>query len=459
MSQAERAAQTGVEARAATAKGRIDGLTMLILGSVMFLAFGGLMARTNPLGMTDFLQIYASSRCVEHHHDPYKPGELLTFYQADTGGIPSDSSVVSSTYRKIVLIAPNLPTTLFLVAPIAALPWKLAVPLWALLIAASFILAASLVWRFGVTSSPRLHGALLLLILVNSGLLLSTGNTAGLVVSLSVIAVCCFLRDRWGAAGVLCLALALVMKPHDAGPIWFYFFLAGGRLRRRALQTLALTALITVPALFWVAHAAPHWLPELRSNLALGLAPGGLNNPGPTTEGGRGIGQIISLQAVLSLVWDNAGFYNLAAWLIAGPLIAAWCWKTLRSDFSPRLAWFALAAIAPLTMLPVYHRTYDARLLLLAVPACVLLWEERRARGRWALALTLAAIVLTGDLFWVVFFQITHYSSASVALGVIPAPLALLAMGAFYLYIYLGQPRRDSGIAEDKQSRAPDRVV
>ncbi|MGB6695573.1 MAG: hypothetical protein WBE56_15415, partial [Terracidiphilus sp.] len=96
-------------------KARLDGLQMVILGSIFFVAVGALMEYFNPLGMTDFMQIYSSSRCVEHHHDPYKPDELFAFYQSDTGGIPTDSSDLSRRFRKIVLIAPNLPTTLFLI--------------------------------------------------------------------------------------------------------------------------------------------------------------------------------------------------------------------------------------------------------------------------------------------------------------------------------------------------------
>jgi hypothetical protein len=116
--------------------------------------------------------------------------------------------------------------------------------------------------------------------------------------------------------------------------------------------------------------------------------------------------------------------------------------KTLRSGFSTRLAWFGLAAISAIAMLPVYHRTYDARLLVLAVPACAMLWKERSSPGRsglgrLALLLTIAAIVLTGDIFWIVFFQITHYSGWAVVFGMFPAPIALLALGIFYLWMYL----------------------
>ena len=420
-------------------KARLDGLTMLVIGSFFFVAIGILMEMSNPLGMTDFQELYYGSRTAAQHGDPYRPAEVAAVYRAETGSLPEDSGV-SHTKRLIIFIGSNLPTTLLLVAPLAALPWKIAASIWILLIAACFILACSLIWSFGAASSPRFSGGLIFLLFVNSGLFLCAGNTAGLAVSLSIVAVWCFLRDRFAIAGVLCLAVALAMKPHDAGPIWLCFLLMGGVRRKRAFQSLAITAVIAVVAVLWLSHVAPHWLPEYHANLHAAMSAGGRDNPGPTTQGGRGIGQIISLQAILSLIWDNPGFYNPVAWIICGPLIVIWCVRTLRSRFSPRLAWFALAAIAPLAMLPVYHRTYDARLLVLAVPACAILWNQRRALGRSALALTLAAIILTGDLFWIVLFQLTHYSGPSVTYGMIPAPLILLALGIFYLWVYL---RRD----------------
>jgi len=419
-----------------TAKARLDSMQLLLLGSVFFVCIGVVMEFTNPLGMTDFLQVYASSRCVAQHHDPYREDEFLAFYRSDTGNLPPDSGV-SRTMRKIVFITPNLPTTMFLVAPLAALPWKIAVPIWMGLIAGTFILASFSVWSFSARSAPRLSALLIFLVMINSGILLATGNTAGLVVSLAVIAVCCFLHDRFVPAGIICLALALAIKPHDAGPIWLYFFLAGGVQRKRALQTFAVTAAIALCAILWVSHSAPYWAQELQSNLAAGLSSGGLNNPGPTTQGGRGFGMIISLQAALALIRDDPRFYNPVAYTICGSLLLIWCVKTLRSRFSSRTGWLALAPISALTMLPFYHRTYDARLLLLAIPACALVWVEDRAGRRSALVLAVAAIVITGDLFWVVLFQLTHYSGPSVTLGMIPAPIVLLILSAFYLWIYV----------------------
>jgi hypothetical protein len=419
---------------------RLDGSLLLLLGCVFFVAMGTFMEMTNPLGMTDFAQLYFGARSASHHYDPYQPDQLMVFYRADTGNLPADDTAVEHTFHRIVFIDNNLPTTLFLVAPLAILPWKLAVAFWMVLIEACLIFACVRIWTLCAGFAPRFSGILIALLLVNSGLLLSTGNTAGLVIGLTVIAASCFIEDEFIWFGICCLAVALLIKPHDAGPVWLYFLLAGGRHRKRALQTLALVAVIALPAMLWVAHVAPHWLSELRTNLATDFLPGGINDPGPTTTGGRGIGMIISLQTLFALLWNHAGFYSLGSYLVSGVLLVLWSLKTMRSRFSPHQAWLALAAVSALAMLPVYHRTYDARLLVLSIPACALLWSECGSVRRWAMAFTLAGIVLTGDLFWIMLFQFTHYSGTSVGLAVLPAPVTLLAFAVFYLRIYLRSP-------------------
>ena len=57
------------------------------------------------------------------------------------------------------------------------------------------------------------------------------GNALGLVISLCLIAVWCIVEERFAAGGVLCLAVCLMIKPHDAALVWLYFLLAGGTYR------------------------------------------------------------------------------------------------------------------------------------------------------------------------------------------------------------------------------------
>ena len=79
------------------------------------------------------------------------------------------------------------------------------------------------------------------------------------------------------------------MKPHDSWLILFYFFLAGGVFLKRARQTLAIAAALTLLSFLWVSHLVPNWPHELHSNLASSAAPGGRDDPGPSTNGGQGL--------------------------------------------------------------------------------------------------------------------------------------------------------------------------
>jgi cell division protein FtsW (lipid II flippase) len=76
-----------------------------------------------------------------------------------------------------------------------------------------------------------------------------------------------FLEERFVWAGILCLAISLAIKLHNAGQVWLYFLLAGGVYWKRALQTLLITAVLGLAAIAWVMPIAPHWMQELHSNI------------------------------------------------------------------------------------------------------------------------------------------------------------------------------------------------
>jgi len=146
-------------------------------------------------------------------------------------------------------------------------------------------------------------------------------------------------------------------------------------------------------------------------------------------------------------------FYNLASYLICGSLLVAGAIRVLTSRFTKENAWIALAAIAALSMLPVYHRGYDAKILLLTVPACSLLWATD-ARLKWAAGLLTAfALLCTADVPSTILLTIMNglkIGTASIFGKVLtvtvfhPAPLVLLATGVFYLWVYFRRTAESS---------------
>jgi hypothetical protein len=422
-------------------KARLDGLYFLLIGSVVFLFLSAVLQNASAPTI-DFRGLYYPARCLLQHCDPYREGEVLRFYQA----AGADSSVDSVTaIHSHFLRNPYPPTAFSLTVPFAMLPWEPARVLWMMLTVSSLILASFLAWDLGADDAPILSGAMIGFLIVNVEAIMILGNAAGILVSLCAVAVWCFLRERFIPAGILCLAVSLAVKPQNAGLVWLYFFLAGGAYRKRAWQTLLATIAIGLPTVLWVWHVVPHWIEEWHSNALPALNVTGLTDPGLAPTGGHGPFMVMDLQVVFNFFWNDPRIYNSAAYLVCAPLLLVWAIVTLRSRPSPTRARLALAAIVPLSLLPVYHRLYDAKLLLLTVPACAMLWAGGGLAGRLALLVNAGAFVLTGDLLWSVFYAFIttlHLPAAGLpgrmlmAAQVFPAPLILLVMAIFYLWVY-----------------------
>jgi hypothetical protein len=429
---------------------RRTGLLLLLLSGAISILWGLAIGRT-PDGRTlDFQAVYYGTRCLLEHHNPYKVSELEAVYRADGGERPTETN----KHRQTVTLYVNLPTTFLFVAPLAMLPWGAAETIWLLLLSGVFILAAILVWRLSEGYSPGVSSFLICVLLANSEVVFAGGNTAGIVVGLCLVAVWCFLRERFVTVGILCLAASLAIKPHDAGLVWLYFLLAGGVYRKRALQALLITVVLSVSAVLWVSHVAPNWMQDWSANMASISGPGGLNEPGLNSVTGRSADMVIDLQAAAAVFRDDPRFYNPVSYLICGALLLVWAVTAIRSRHSPASALFALAAIAPLTMLITYHRPYDAKLLMLTVPACAMIWVEG-APARWlGLLVSTVGIVMTGDVPLAALVVLTnnfHLASAGIFAQMLrvvvtrPASLALLAMSIFYLWVYVSRAASDKG--------------
>ena len=448
-------------------RARRDGQYFLLLGSVALILLGAVLGRVSPDPMNDIMAIYYPAKCLIQHCDPYNEGEVLRIYQAS--GIESQRQTVTDRINVTRYIYP--PTAFSFTVPFAILPWGPASMLWMLLTVGSLIFASLLAWNLGANYAPIVSGVLIGFLLANSELLIVIGNPSGVVISLCVVAAWCFLKERFVSAGILFLAIGLAVKPQAVGLIWLYFLLAGGVYRKRAMQTLLVMVAIGLPSVLWVWHVSPHWVQELHSNILAFAAHGGFGDPGPASTGSHGAGRMINLQTVFSVFLDDPRIYNLVSYLICVPLLIVWAVTILRSRPSPKRAWLALAAIAALSMLPVYHRQYDAKLLLLTVPACAMLWAEGGLIGWIALFVNTAGFVLTGDLtpgILSVFIGNLHLPTTRLcveilkAVEVFPVPLILLVTGIFYLWVYVSRssgidPERQAGAMFPRLPDAPDR--
>ena len=438
---------------------------LMLFCSAISALWGYYLQQLSPGGMPDFRAIYYGSRCLIHGRDPYVPSEFLRVYEEDGGEFPTKPDWLRN-FRRAVPYCINLPTTLLFSIPLALLPWGTAHIIWLFILLACLTTGAFLVWDIASDCAPRLSLLFVCALLVNCEVLFELGNAAGIAVGLSAVAIWCFFRERYALSGVLCLAIALAVKPQDVALIWLYFLLAGGVFRKRAFQTLAVTGALSLLAIVWFSHSAPHWVHELQANLAATSGRGDLNDPGPASIGNTGLGMMISLQTVISVLKDDPRLYNPLTYLLLAPLLLYWAITTLRARFSAHRAWLAIAAIVALSMLPIYHRQYDAKILLLTIPACAMLW----ARGgviRWlALLMTTVGFVFTADLPLAMLRIITDKlqsppatTSAKMMTIVFgrPAALSLLGLAIFYLWIYARRLSEPSDIGNDvNQGRIMD---
>jgi len=426
-------------------KAKLDGVYLMVIGCAVFLLLGLALENASPKSMTDFKIPYYSARCLLQHGDPYTQSQVIKIYQQEKGSYPGEtwSETISST-RFVYL-----PTLFLFTLPLATLSFGPAHLIWMAFSLGSIVLGSFLIWNLAADYAPVLSAFLIALMLANSELLVVFGNPAGLAIGLGLIAVWCFVRDRYWLAGTICMALSLLIKPHDLGPVWLYLLLAGGAYRKRAIQSLAFTIVLGLPAVLYVAHFSPHWLRELHDLLAVAAHHGNVNDPGPASSGDHGLAMMTSLQTALSLIKDDPRFYNPVTYLVCAPLLLVWLVRVLRARVSPLLTWLALACIAPLSLLVVYHRQHDALLLLLAVPACAMLSLRASSAGRAAVAVTTAAFLITGNLLWVIVFGIAERmkaqltgSAANIFLAIvsIPVPLVLLLMTVFYLTLFARGP-------------------
>ena len=333
----------------------------------------------------DFKQPYASARCLLDGCDPYSEKDTrLSYLRA--GGI-NDDPVVFDPYSALYP-----PFSLALLVPIAALPYPIAQNVWLWLCGITFSIAVMLTTSLCLPYDSRATIVCLGVFVLTSTILLMEGQVSGLAIGLMVIGIWCFLRERYSWLAVICLAAATALKPNDVPWVLLYLALAGPLGLRIFSRVLVLTAIIVTVGCTWcyAQPASRGWLAEWSSNLAGNSGPGGVNQP---VRWNPQAGYLVDLQAVLGALTSQPHVYTAGAWLITAVIFLLWLIPVLRMRNTKRKHLVALAGIACITLLPVYHRQYDTRLLLLVFPAVAMLASSSQFWGRLAQGLAWVATV------------------------------------------------------------------
>jgi hypothetical protein len=364
------------------------------LAVLLFLAAGAqliyrLILRPAAVPLWDFASVYSSTRAWLAGENPYD-ADVVKSEWIESSPWPVDQEAIAGWSP----VYP--PTTLVLMSPLAVLPVSVALIVWAGISVALAGLAGSALVALSGFSWRDSRTWLLI-----SGIVASTPFQFGLrcgqptLVALScvVIGIWCIHHSRCVCGGVT-LALACAIKPHVALPfLIYYMFRRERRVTDVALLVLAATWAVSLTAM---QLSGVDWIHGWMLNIREITGEGGINDP---SIGGPYRDEIVSLHVVLhSLSMDDQIVRVLAG--CAAAVLVAWYVRVHpreRSDADSTVAsarkadLLPLAALAALSMLPVYHRVYDA--LILAIPLAWALAELDGPQRRLALVAILPLAV------------------------------------------------------------------
>jgi alpha-1,2-mannosyltransferase len=358
---------------------------MLLLFALAHALVRGPVDVKGNVNLCDYANHYSAARLWLIGQNPYDNAALTIAWRASAPG-PFDAPM-DYWYG---LLPPGAFVAL---APLAALPAWAATLAWLALSAGAvaacvFVALALANVRPNSLNAWVLTGAALAAAPFQT--LVAVGQVSLFAVALILLAIWCAQRGKSAHAGVL-LAVAASFKPQLAAPFGlFYLCYRNWKLIGYAAVTGLLLNGIGVAQLEW---RGVNWWSGWTANIAASTRPGEANDP---TMAGRWRHQIVSLTVLLHSFTTSKVLVTLLNATFAAALVGAYAWLTRRARFSAD-ALLSIATLCAVGLLPVYHRSYDAALLI--VP---LAWALSSLRGplrapAWATLGALAVFLVPFD--------------------------------------------------------------
>lgn len=322
------------------------GIEFVLRGPVRFL---------QPIDWNDLAQNYAASRLWLRGQNPSNPENFVALWQQEV------HSTIAVTVR--TRLAPPLGTMLLL-SPIAALPWHAAKIAWTIVLLAAFAFSVLALARVGSLrlAEPRtlafIAGALALAPF-HTGI--ATGNVSIVVVGACATAIWAAHCELDVVAGAL-FAIACTFKPHVGAFLVLYYLVQ--RRWRLFGSALAFTAGFAIIAALWMQLRGVVWFHDYLHN-AGGFVTANRIDAFSADNPIRFM--LINLQVPFYSFTGNTSSANLLALSTGAVLVCVWIYLTIRNH-TQQSELLALATIAVLCLLPLYHRLYDAALLI--APLC-----------------------------------------------------------------------------------------
>ena len=322
-------------------------LILVLASAALFIVRGPLrlLARSD---YNDFVEPYVSARAWLAGGNPYDSTTVAEVWQSASGR-PSSSR-----------LAPMYPpTALPLLATIAWLNWPQALHVWVAINCAAAILLCVAVWQMGAGTLSKEARLIPLAVVLGFAPLhtgFATGQISFSVAALVVAAV--WVRVHHPVLAGTILGSAAALKPQLVIFLLLFFVLA--REHRIWISATFTGAIFAGVGLLRIQRLHPAWAQALESNAQYWFQPGSVHDYalGPNRF------HLINLQMPSYAVLHSRTAANLFAWLMFSIALAIWGILVLRNTHQRLLA---LAGISAISLLPAYHRTYDAGLLVLAI--------------------------------------------------------------------------------------------
>lgn len=321
----------------------------------------------------DYTIYVTAARAYVAGADPYDHAAIEAVWRRD----PATAGTTPPTSWLYSIVTPP---TLLVLTPWAVTPQWVARPAWAVLVVGLLLCAvggaarlARIPWN--LPAAIWLAGGVLLLGPVQSAVL--TGQPAGPAVALIVLSNWLRASGRpWGAG--IAAGLATCLKPQLGLP---FVVLAMLRPPRKAggvaLGVVAVLAVVSVAPLVMAGH---RWAENLSENVRHSSTEGRPNDfaaPNPTRD------HMVNLQMPVHAITGSRPAAHAVALGVAGVLGVAWLvayWRRREPSLLPA------ATLGAIVLLPVYHRYYDAALLILPLAWAIgVLREGRPALRRYAI--------------------------------------------------------------------------
>ncbi|HEX9255375.1 MAG TPA: glycosyltransferase family 87 protein [Candidatus Angelobacter sp.] len=338
---------------------RIILWTLIFLASAEFIVRGPVRFLNGPSNWNDLSQNYTASKLWLKGQSPSDPRNFVALWKYESGSRLELTDIRTH-------LAPPL-GGLVVLAPVAVFPWKIAKILWLAVLLTAFVAtvwalvrASSFPWND--TRTLAFIAACLALAPFQTGI--GSGNPSILVIGLCPVAIWAAQRRSDIAAGIL-FGMACSMKPQLGAFLVLYYL-----VRRRwqlFMTAVASTAALNLVAVLYLQLRGTSWIQDYLRNAKGFIAANPIDdfstlNPSRFT--------LINLQVPFFSITGHSSSANLLAMVVGGVLLCAWVYWVWQSP-ADRAEILPLATVSVLSLLPVYHRFYDAALLVLPLCWCV----------------------------------------------------------------------------------------